>query len=185
MFEQDGNVIFREVQRWGAWLRWLLVVSMLVAVAGGGYAAIVIMREEPVDMTAVLITISCGVVVPIGIMLLFLINRLETEVRSDGVYIRFFPFHLSFKRFGSEDLSECFARQYRPIWEYGGWGIRYSLRAGKAYNMSGNEGVQLVFNNGKRLLIGSKESANLESAIRSIMPNRVVEGDSRFADGFE
>jgi len=141
MFEQDGNVIFREVQKWGTWFRWLLVFSMLVAVAGSGYAAVMILKKEPENMTEVLIAVSCGVIIPIILGVLFWINRLETEVRTDGLYVRFFPFHLSFKRFGAEDLSECFARKYRPIMEYGGWGIRCSFRAGKAYNMSGNERI--------------------------------------------
>jgi TATA-box binding protein (TBP) (component of TFIID and TFIIIB) len=33
----------------------------------------------------------------------------------------------------------------------------------------GNKGVQLVFNNGKLLLIGSQRAEELEEAIRSIM----------------
>jgi hypothetical protein len=70
--------------------------------------------------------------------------------------------------FGAEDLNECFARKYRPILEYGGWGIRCGWKGGRAYNVSGNEGVQLVFKNGKRLLIGSKEAYGLEAAIRSV-----------------
>jgi hypothetical protein len=39
--------------------------------------------------------------------------------------------------------------------EYGGWGIKYG-KMGKAYNVSGNRGVQLEFTDGKRLLIGSQ-----------------------------
>lgn len=170
-FEQDGEVVFREVQRWGAPVRWLMVFSLLLAAACGVFAAVVSMREEPANMVGALIGISCGVIMPLGITGLFWVNRLETEVRSDGLYVRFFPFHLHFKKFGAEDLSECFARKYRPIVEYGGWGIRFGC-TGRAYNINGNEGVQLVFRNGKRLMIGSQEAGGLEAAIRSIMANR-------------
>jgi hypothetical protein len=107
--------------------------------------------------------------VPIAVALLFWVLKLETEVRSDGLYIRFFPAHIHFKRFRVEDLSECYARKYKPLLEYGGWGIRCSLRKGKAYNVSGNKGVQLVFISGKQLLIGSQRAEELEEAIRSIM----------------
>ncbi|MHC4338483.1 MAG: hypothetical protein ACYSTG_11155 [Planctomycetota bacterium] len=70
-------------------------------------------------------------------------------------------------------MSECYARTYKPIREYGGWGIRYSFRKGigRAYNMSGNKGVQLVFKNGKKLLIGSQKPDELAQAINSIMKN--------------
>jgi TATA-box binding protein (TBP) (component of TFIID and TFIIIB) len=51
--------------------------------------------------------------------------------------------------------------------EYGGWGIKYG-RKGKAYNVSGNRGVQLVFKDGKQLLIGSQRAEELAEAISSI-----------------
>ena len=84
------------------------------------------------------------------------------------MYVRFFPVHIRYKRFGAEDLSGCYAREYKPIREYGGWGIRCSLKKGRAYNVSGNKGVQLVLKNGKQLLIGSQRADELEEAIRSI-----------------
>lgn len=151
------------------WLRCLVGASLLLAAASGVYAAVMSLREEPPNVVGAAIGVLCGVALPLGVAVLIWVNRLETQVRSDGLYVRFFPFHLHFKRFGAEDLSECFARKYRPIVEYGGWGIRYGWKGGRAYNVSGSEGVQLVFNNGKRLLIGSKEANGLEAAIRSTM----------------
>ncbi len=108
--------------------------------------------------------------------------KLETEVRRDGLYVRYYPFHIQFKKFGADDLSEYYARKYRPIWEYGGWGIRCSFGKGKAYNVSGNKGVQLVFKNGKRLLIGSQRVEELEEAIRSIMASVFAEASTRQVD---
>jgi len=63
-----------------------------------------------------------------------------TEVRDDGVYFRFFPLHLSFHRIGLEEIVRFEVQTYRPIRDYGGWGIRYGWK-GKAYNVSGNRGV--------------------------------------------
>ncbi|MHC4114629.1 MAG: hypothetical protein ACYSSL_04835, partial [Planctomycetota bacterium] len=71
-----------------------------------------------------------------------------------------------------DDLSEYYARKYRPLLEYGGWGIGWSLRKGRAYNVSGDKGVQLVFKSGKRLPIGSQRAEELEEAIRSIMERK-------------
>jgi hypothetical protein len=55
-------------------------------------------------------------------------------------------------------------RTYRPIRDYGGWGIRYG-RNGKAYNVSGNRGVMLEFSHGQKLLIGSQKPGDLANAI--------------------
>jgi hypothetical protein len=123
------------------------------------------------ERVAPLVSIACGVLIPSGVALLALTARLETEVRPEGLFVRYVPFHVHGRQFRPQELSEFYARQYKPIREYGGWGIRYGWN-GRAYNVSGNEGVQLVFTNGRRLLIGSKRPYELESAIRSIMDEK-------------
>ncbi len=167
---EETELIYREEQRFGSWLRWLIVLSMALAVPFSIFSLTKIPSEQgSSEILPILTLIIVGICVPIAVALLFWVLKLETEVRSDGLYIRFFPAHIHFKRFRVEDLSECYARKYKPLLEYGGWGIRCSLRKGKAYNVSGNKGVQLVFISGKQLLIGSQRAEELEEAIRSIM----------------
>jgi hypothetical protein len=167
---KETDIIFQEEQKFGSWLQWLVYLCMGVSIVITVFALIKVSGgDNPQQTSDVVLAVIVGIGVPIAIAALFLLLKLQTEVRQDGLYIRYFPFHIHFKRFRSEDLSECYARRYRPIWEYGGWGIRYSLRNGKAYNVSGNQGVQLVFKNGKKLLIGSQKPDELEAAIREIM----------------
>ncbi|UCG84543.1 MAG: hypothetical protein JSW38_06960 [Dehalococcoidia bacterium] len=166
----NGVLIYREEQKFAAWLCWLVYISMGLAV----WISVFALKKEFSGQSEpgtleILLAVIVGIGVPIAIAALFVFLKLETEVRSDGIYIRYLPFHIRFKRFAPEDLSEYYARQYKPIREYGGWGIRCGLFGkGKAYNVSGNKGVQLVFKNGKRLLIGSQKAEELETAIRSI-----------------
>jgi hypothetical protein len=112
---------------------------------------------------------------PLGIMLatgalltvVLVAGRMETVVNEDGLFVQVFPFtrrhHFSF-----DEIRTVEARTYRPIAEYGGWGIRYS-RKGKAYNVHGNRGVQLTFADRKPLLIGSQLADELAEAIRAGM----------------
>jgi hypothetical protein len=168
---KEAVIIYREEQKFAAWVRWLVYISMAAAVL----LSVVVLNKEvsgysPSEMRDIIIAVLAGVGVPILIAVLFAFLKLETEVRADGLYIRFVPFHIRFKKFAADDLSECYARQYRPILEYGGWGIRYGLSGrGQAYNVSGNKGVQLVFKDDRKLLIGSQKAEKLEEAIRSIM----------------
>ncbi|MFC1918476.1 DUF6141 family protein, partial [Chloroflexota bacterium] len=46
------------------------------------------------DMVLVIIAVIFG----LGLPALFCIVNLTTEVHDDGLYIRFYPFHLSFRR---------------------------------------------------------------------------------------
>jgi hypothetical protein len=167
---REENVIFREEQKFGSWLQWLVYLCMGVSIVITIFALIKVSGgDNPQQTSDVVLAGIVGIGVPIGIAVLFLLLKLQIEVQTDGIYVRYFPFHIHFKRYRPEDLSECYALWYRPIWEYGGWGIRYSLRNGKAYNVSGNQGVQLVFKNGKKLLIGSQKPEQLEAAIREIL----------------
>ena len=166
---EETELIYREEQRFPLWFRWLLVLSMVFAIVLSIFSLPEILSDQSLpDIPPTIPIVIVGICVPIAIAVLFLLLKLETEVRSDGLYIRYFPFHINFKRFTAEDLRECYARIYRPILEYGGWGIKCG-RKGKAYNVSGNKGVQLVFKSGKQLLIGSQRVKELEEAIRSIM----------------
>ncbi|MHC4762948.1 MAG: DUF6141 family protein [Planctomycetota bacterium] len=169
----ENELVYREEQRFSLWLRWLVAALVASAVPFGIFSLTKIYSGQgSPDIPQVLTVIIAGIFVPIAVAVLFLLLKLETEVRSDGLYVRFFPFHVNFKSFTKDDLSEYYARKYRPLLEYGGWGIRWSLRKGKAYNVSGNKGVQLVFKSGKRLLIGSQRAEELEEAIRSIMERK-------------
>jgi len=56
------------------------------------------------------------------------------------------------------------AREYKPIREYGGWGIRYVI-GGIAYNVYGNKGVQLILKNKKKVLVGTQKPEEFYQAI--------------------
>ena len=48
------------------------------------------------------------------------------------------------------DVAYAEARTYAPLREYGGWGIR-GLSRKRAYNVSGNRGVELSLVDGRKL----------------------------------
>jgi len=167
---EGDKLFFREQQKFSPLLRWFVYITMGLAVLLCFFA----LKKEfsgqsPPDTQEIILAVLVGAGVPIGISVIFVLLKMETEVRPDGLYIRYFPFHIHFKKFPPDDILECHARQYKPIREYGGWGIRCGFAGkGKAYNVSGDKGVQLVFKNGKRLLIGSQRAEELEKAIRWI-----------------
>jgi len=167
---EEKDVIFREKQKFSSSLCWVLVCSLVVGVA---IIVSVLAIQDSVDASVFVTAILGGIVAPITIVALFLVTNLETEVRSDCLRVRLFPFHIRHREIPAEDLSECYARTYKPIREYGGWGIRCGFRKGigRAYNMKGSQGVQLVFKDGKKLLIGSQNPDQLAEAINSIMKN--------------
>ena len=100
----------------------------------------------------------------IGFPLFIYITGLDTEVRHCGLYIRFKPFHRKWMIFEFESIQKVEPVIYKPLMDYGGFGIRYSKK-GKAYNVSGNKGAFLTLKNEMTVLIGSNNHEVLYSAI--------------------
>lgn len=90
--------------------------------------------------------------------------RLQTEVRTDGIYLQMWPLHRSFRRIPWSDIERYESTRYRPLREFGGWGIRWT--PGKlAYNVSGTQGVRIGRTDGRTVLVGSQRPEELVGAI--------------------
>jgi hypothetical protein len=64
-------------------------------------------------------------------------------------------------------LAEVKVREYRPLAEYGGWGVR-GFGKNRALNVSGNFGLQLVMKDGAKMLIGTQKPQELEDFLKSL-----------------
>ena len=160
----DDEILFSETQRFKQWWLWILLIGSDLFILYGVYKQVIkgnTFGSKPASNTELLIIAFVTLVFTI----LFLIIRLETQIRKDGVYVKFFPLHLKFRHFSWDQLSKCYVRKYSPMAEYGGWGLRFGF-GGKAYNISGNQGLQLEFKNKKTLLIGTQRPEELNEALQ-------------------
>jgi len=170
------QIRFAETQYFRQLWLWVVMIGATIVVAGpllyGVYVQLVLGRpwgDRPMSDTWLVITAALTSLLMLALLALFRGTNLRTEVRDDGLYVRFFPFHLSFHRLPLGDVSKVEVVTYNPIMEYGGWGIRYMPPSGgKAYNVSGNRGVKLTYRKGNHLLIGSQHPDQLAAAIEAM-----------------
>lgn len=101
-----------------------------------------------------------------GFIWLFYSMKLVTEVKEAGIQITFTPFTNFIIPFN--EIKNLEIREYRPILEYGGWGIRFN-RTGKAYTVSGKIGLQVELFNGKKILIGTEKSDDLLKSLDNLI----------------
>lgn len=94
--------------------------------------------------------------------LFFKTMRLTTVIDEFNVSYKLSPFHLTFHKIPWMLIERCEVRTYNPMGEYGGWGLKYGLKSGKAVNLSGNKGLQLYLKTGKKILIGTQQPERLE-----------------------
>jgi hypothetical protein len=167
MSVQIERLFFEEEQRFRQpWLWALMLGNGLFLAAIFGTAAV----QRPDRATAIAVAAAFAFSVLGLVALLLYTARLSVRLDSEAIHIRFSPFLR--RRIPLTEIQGWQARTYRPIREYGGWGVRVGLFGrGSAYNVSGNRGVQLSFSDGKRLLIGSQRADEFAAGIAEAKGN--------------
>ncbi len=162
-----ARAYFNETQKFRQWWIYLIVIFTIVS---WGYAVISSLMEEESQKVSGDYVLILTSIIPLALILLLISLSLVTRIRNDGVYVRFKPLQLKEKHIRPEEIKTYEVRQYRPLAEYGGWGIRAGgKKYGKAYNVSGNMGLQLYLDNGKKLLIGTQKPREVEKAMAAMM----------------
>ena len=82
--------------------------------------------------------------------------KLITEIRKEGVSVRFPPFQPGTNFYPWSNIDEIYIRQFNPLAEYNGWGIKTGV-SGRSFTFSGNTGIQLLLKNGEKILIGTAQ----------------------------
>lgn len=149
-------VLFKEQQRCPGWFRWLIGGSSIAFIA---VLLAVLILSDIRDKNTFWLVFTLMIIAEGVFNLLLLTSRLTTLVTEKEVRVRLFPFQFAPKRIPLRDIERAYVRNYSPLMEYGGWGIRWSSN-GRAYNMAGKIGMQLEMINDKKVIIGTQDAEN-------------------------
>lgn len=152
--------IFEEKQLFKRWWIIMFVLAIIVIVIGTAFYA----SEDSTEETSVTISVI-SLVITIPIVFSVLLLRLDTRIDDKGISTYFRPFGFTRKSFSWDEISECYIRSYSPLQEFGGWGLRILGMRSKAYNVAGNQGIQVVTNEGKKFLIGTQQPEDAQNTI--------------------
>src|SRR5690606_23679042 len=136
--------VFLEKQFVKWWWLTMFILAMIGIIFGTGYYSTL---ESSEDTKLIVSVICCLIAFPLVFSLLYL--RLETRIDEKGIFTYFRPFGFTRRYFPWEEIRECHVRKYSPLREYGGWGYRGLGSMSRAYNVWGNQGIQIVTNDGK------------------------------------
>ena len=82
--------------------------------------------------------------------------NLKTTITNSQINVTFdFLFFKHQKTFYVQDIKDILVLQYNPLLDCGGWGIKF-WKNGRAYNIAGNKGFEIILNNGEKYLIGTQ-----------------------------
>lgn len=172
-----ARVYFTEEQHFSNFWFWVFIVVVFTAFLTPTIVALfseIVLNtpygENPKSIESLLIIFGILLVVCLAAILLFRMMKLVVVVRQDGVFYRYPPFILKEQQFKVEDIEFFKIRKYKPIKEYGGWGIRNNwAKAGRAFTVKGKLGLQLYLKDKKRVLFGTQRAEALNRAMNKMM----------------
>lgn len=104
-----------------------------------------------------------GLLVVLTIAAFFYSIQLVTEVRTDGIYVRFAPIHRSFRRLPFDQIERVERTEFGLL-TYGGIGIRWTSDT-VVYMTTQGGGVKIDRENAKSVVNGSREPSALMETI--------------------
>lgn len=148
--------VFTEIQRFDQW--WLKLLMLVVFLITFGALAVGYTKIPQKEISTYLLTsLPAGIITILVTGAIFLV-RLETKIDNIGVHYGFWPFQKNLRTATWHEIEKIYVRKYRPLLEYGGWGYKTSLQGrGKVYNTKGNMGIQIVFKDNRKTLIGTQQ----------------------------
>jgi hypothetical protein len=157
------DVLFSETQRFKQLWFWVILLGINSISMYAIYQQVILeipYGNNPISNTGLIVTSS----ITLLLTLFFILLRLDIQITTEGISIRFFPVHNKFKIFTWDQISKAYIRKYAQIREFGGWGLRF-WGNGIAYNVSGNIGLQLELNSKKKILIETNKPVELKEAL--------------------
>ena len=149
-------------------MHWIFVLFILGLVLIAVFGAFQTKEAEVPALVGVIIAL-----VPI------LFGRMVTDIDSHNIIIRFGYLRWMEKKIPISDIVKVEVATYRPLSQFGGWGIRSGKFRGErtvCYSMRGNKGVlitlsgytRVCFFRMKMVIIGSPTPERLAEAIRQV-----------------
>ena len=155
--------VFNETQVFKQWWLWAILVITLCVTAiplfkiGGGFNSY---KWNLLGFIPVLL-----------IIVMFIVIKLETRIDRNGITAEFTPFRIFKRHYNWKEINKCYVRKYSAISEYGGWGVR-GFGTAKAYNVSGNIGIQIVTKDNHKFLIGTNKPEEARKVIKRYQDNQ-------------
>lgn len=156
--------VFQEEQRFTqTWLIIIMAISILVPIG-------LIIREftqDDTNMTTIEFVSTLLLMLVFTTAIFFF--KLKTRIDEKGIHYRFFPFHGKFRTIHWSEIKSASIRKYDAISEYGGWGLKGGFRRkkGRAFNVSGNMGIQLELITNKKILIGTQKEYDVKRVLET------------------
>ena len=163
----DERTWYRERTPWPEWARallWSVVVLVCYPLLAGW----------DVDLASPLRVLLAGSVVGFALLLRTLMGGMTVLVQETRLLIHMGSTELVRKIVLYSEVASMEAVTYRPIMEFGGWGIR-GFGKKRAWTARGNRALVLGLTGGRQLYVGTDHPQRLAERIRAAAGERLAD----------
>lgn len=151
--------VFKEEQKFTQWWLWLFLIAMNLLFLFGLYKQLILKKsfgDNPMSDIGLIVFVLFFLL----FTLFFYILKLETKIDEFGIHSRFFPIQTKYKSILWKDMESATVIKYRPIRDYGGWGMK-----GNSYTVKGNKGIQIYLKKKAIRLIGTQKETEAKQVL--------------------
>lgn len=159
----NSEILYYERQR-ASWFWYIFLVAINVPFFYGIIKQLIYKEpwgDNPMSDTGLIIVSAAMLIFSI----FMLTTKLETIITEEGIYVRLFAFQKRYKFYAWGKIRNFEIKKYSPLLSYGGWGYRISLKGSVAFNMRGKVGLELILNNGQKVIIGTCNPLEMEEIL--------------------
>lgn len=156
---------FKEIQSFNLLWLWvigltpvLIIISVFVIEITNGNA------KSTVDYLGIAVTVLIATLTFLWLKVL----RLETQIDANGISVNFIGLVFAKRIIKWNEVESTEIVKYNPLWDYGGWGVKFGFSKGWCYNVSGDIGLHVKLKSGKPLMIGTQKQDELRSFLNSV-----------------
>ena len=109
-----ARAYFNEIQRFRQWWIYLIIV---ISIGAWGYAFFTSINASEAEKAAPDIYMIFTGLIPILLVVLLMVLRLETKIRNDGIHYQFKPLQFKVQHIAPEEIVSFEVRKYNPLTE--------------------------------------------------------------------
>jgi hypothetical protein len=156
---------FIEIQRFNKWWHYMFMLLPFVFISCMSYLILNDLIEtndgEKHPVLLILLIISS---VLAGYW--FYSMKLITYIDANGIEVNYKSIPFAYRKISWDEIENIETVTYSPLWEYGGWGVRWSAN-GWCYNVRGKKGIKIIYKNKDVFLIGTQEPESIKQLIQN------------------
>jgi hypothetical protein len=156
---------FTETQKFNKWWHYLLAglpfILMVIAFVLVQFEMVATKDGQKDPALFICLVTLCFI-----FLMWFVLLTLKTNIGKNGINANFRGIPFCKRTITWEEIQSISLITYSPLSDYGGWGVRYSMSGnGWCYNVSGKDGIRIIYKNGKSFLIGTQQKEEAEKII--------------------